>query len=210
MKASSTRAHVVFYAGIALGGVLAGIVLPQTAQAQAANPLITVDEKGNGTLLFPGTPPDPTIGVVASDPGPGGLSTLTYNLLGPPSLVAGDVLLTNGLITSDLIRFNPAGTGSAGYPASLVFYSTDSFGTLADTGLPSSRYTNLVSLAEGANEITFYTPTANQPGFVAGFAVEYEILSATPLPTALPLFATGIGGLGLLGWRRKRKAQAGA
>jgi hypothetical protein len=32
--------------------------------------------------------------------------------------------------------------------------------------------------------------------------------AATPLPAALPLFATGIGGLGLLGWRRKRKAQA--
>jgi hypothetical protein len=32
--------------------------------------------------------------------------------------------------------------------------------------------------------------------------------SATPLPAALPLFATGLGGLGLLGWRRKRKAQA--
>jgi hypothetical protein len=31
-----------------------------------------------------------------------------------------------------------------------------------------------------------------------------------PLPTALPLLATGIGALGLLGWRRKRKAQAGA
>jgi hypothetical protein len=30
----------------------------------------------------------------------------------------------------------------------------------------------------------------------------------TPLPAALPLFATGIGALGLLGWRRKRKAQA--
>jgi len=29
---------------------------------------------------------------------------------------------------------------------------------------------------------------------------------ATPLPTALPLFATGLAGLGLLGWRRKRKA----
>jgi hypothetical protein len=29
----------------------------------------------------------------------------------------------------------------------------------------------------------------------------------TPLPAALPLFATGLGGLGLLGWRRKRKAQ---
>ena len=31
-----------------------------------------------------------------------------------------------------------------------------------------------------------------------------------PLPGALPLFATGLGALGLLGWRRKRKATAGA
>lgn len=27
----------------------------------------------------------------------------------------------------------------------------------------------------------------------------------TPLPTALPLFVTGLGALGVLGWRRKRK-----
>jgi len=32
----------------------------------------------------------------------------------------------------------------------------------------------------------------------------------TPLPAALPLFATGLGGLGLLGWRRRRKVQATA
>ena len=31
---------------------------------------------------------------------------------------------------------------------------------------------------------------------------------ATPLPAALPLFATGLGALGLLGWWRKRKAAA--
>jgi hypothetical protein len=30
--------------------------------------------------------------------------------------------------------------------------------------------------------------------------------SETPLPAALPLFATGLGALGLLTWRRKRKA----
>jgi hypothetical protein len=29
--------------------------------------------------------------------------------------------------------------------------------------------------------------------------------SGTPLPAALPLFATGLGALGLLGWRRKRR-----
>jgi hypothetical protein len=35
-------------------------------------------------------------------------------------------------------------------------------------------------------------------------------VAETPLPAALPLFATGLGALGLLGWRRKRKAQAAA
>jgi hypothetical protein len=30
---------------------------------------------------------------------------------------------------------------------------------------------------------------------------------ATPLPATLPLFATGLGALGLLGWFGKRKAR---
>jgi hypothetical protein len=30
-------------------------------------------------------------------------------------------------------------------------------------------------------------------------------VTTTPLPAALPLFASGLGALGLLGWRRKRK-----
>jgi hypothetical protein len=33
-------------------------------------------------------------------------------------------------------------------------------------------------------------------------------LSQVPLPATLPLFASGLGALGLLGWRRKKKAQA--
>ena len=33
-------------------------------------------------------------------------------------------------------------------------------------------------------------------------------IGTTPLPAALPLFATGLGAFGLLGWRRKRKAAA--
>ena len=35
-----------------------------------------------------------------------------------------------------------------------------------------------------------------------------QFASATPLPAALPLFASGLGALGLLGWRKKRKAAA--
>ena len=34
------------------------------------------------------------------------------------------------------------------------------------------------------------------------------VAEQTPLPAALPLFASGLGALGLLGWRRKRKQAA--
>jgi hypothetical protein len=32
-------------------------------------------------------------------------------------------------------------------------------------------------------------------------------LAASPLPATLPLFAIGLSGLGLFGWRRKRKSR---
>ncbi len=35
-------------------------------------------------------------------------------------------------------------------------------------------------------------------------------ITPTPLPATLPLFATGLGASGLLGWRRKKKAIATA
>jgi hypothetical protein len=78
---------------------------------------------------------------------------------------------------------------------------------------------SLVGYAGSAiNDATFF-PTGLPPeGFtaicqVAGAVTTCGSLTAStpppvPLPTALPLFATGIGALGLLGWRRKRKAQA--
>jgi len=33
-------------------------------------------------------------------------------------------------------------------------------------------------------------------------------IASTPLPATLPLFVTGFGALGLLGWRRKQKSYA--
>jgi len=35
-----------------------------------------------------------------------------------------------------------------------------------------------------------------------------SLAAATPIPSTLPLLATGLAGLGLLGWHRKRKASA--
>ena len=49
----------------------------------------------------------------------------------------------------------------------------------------------VLSLTMGAGLMVFALPPAH----------------AGPLPGALGLFATGMAGLGLLGWRKKRKAQ---
>jgi hypothetical protein len=50
--------------------------------------------------------------------------------------------------------------------------------------------------------------TANRRGTTRAAIVVGAILAVTVFGSAIPLFATGGGGLGLLGWRRKPKAQA--
>ena len=148
---SKCCARAALYAA-ALLGALCGFGLPQTGLAQTANPLITVDEYGNGSIVFPLGRTFSTPGTIQADPGPGGATNaLTYSLQGPPGLIAGDLLITDICVTciSEVIRFNPAGTGSPGYAASLVFYSTDALGSLADT-VPTALYTNAATAIEGA------------------------------------------------------------
>jgi hypothetical protein len=41
---------------------------------------------------------------------------------------------------------------------------------------------------------------------VSGEAVSGDNIGTTPLPTTIPLFATGLGAFGLFGWRKKRKS----
>ena len=194
------------------------ILCSPAVQAVPITISITVDELGNGTILSGGVPFAMPF-AVKPDPGPGGLtSVLTYDLLSPPSLVAGDVLLQDGAggPILDVIRFNPAGTGSLAapaYPASLLFYSdnVDGFDSLGDTASPpGALYTNTVTIpevgAEGDNG-AFYTPTANQPGFVSGFDVQYHFISdgtAVPEPGSWTLMTAGLGALYWI--RRKRRA----
>lgn len=40
------------------------------------------------------------------------------------------------------------------------------------------------------------------------FSFTLDATAITPLPAALPLFASGLGVLGFFDWRRKRKARA--
>jgi hypothetical protein len=179
------------------------------------NPLITLDETGVGTILFPSSAATPLASAMLPDPGPGGLAAaLTYNLGGPPTLLAGDLVLTEGGVISDVIRFNPANPAT-GYPASVVFYSdlgSEPNPPLADTGFPTAFYPLVLTLPEvgpeaGPNGIT-YTPTPNDPGYVNGFSVTYLIISdPVPEPGTLTLGAVGAAFGLALAWRR-REARA--
>jgi CHRD domain len=59
----------------------------------------------------------------------------------------------------------------------------------------------IVGIETGQAYFNIHT-TVNTGGEIRGQ------LAPVPLPPALPLFATGLGALGLLAWRRKRKADA--
>jgi hypothetical protein len=76
-----------------------------------------------------------------------------------------------------------------------------------------------LTMFNGATEFQGFSPSGGTVGLVTYFGPwgfsggsTDTVLTltpvATPLPAALPLFATGLGALGLLGSRRKRKAQA--
>ncbi len=202
-----------------LAVIAAGVLVLMGASRATATPIITVDEDGNGLLDFGPGGQFKTPGILKNDPGPGGLaSVMTYDLLGPPSLVAGDVLLQddgpNGPIL-DVVRFNPAGTGSPDYRASLLFYSDnlDGFDDPADTtGPPQRLYSNFVIIPEvgmeGGGDGAIYTPHEGQPGFVRGFAVTYNLISDSPTipePTTMLLLGTGL--IGVIG-SRLRKSNA--
>ena len=187
--------------------------LSSSALAQGFSVSITVDENCNGVLTNTSGYSAVLPCAFQNDPGPGGLTTvMTYGLLNPPGLTAGDVLLLEGPNGSmyDVIRFNDSQV-CADSEGCLVFYSdnVDGFDSLADTfGPPGALYANNVSIVEVGGSRAIYTPVAGQPGFVVGAAgpVTYTLISDVPEPATLSLFATGL--LGLLGMIRKRKLSA--
>jgi hypothetical protein len=86
-------------------------------------------------------------------------------------------------------------TGSAG--ANFVF-DTGSFGAVGT--YPTSAGPTTIFIAQLIDPLSI--------GSAGPATLVVSEASATPIPGALPLFASGLGALGLVTWRRKRKARA--
>jgi hypothetical protein len=97
-----------------------------------------------------------------------------------------------------------SGTGSIiglyGYFGDLVL----PYGYTSETPISvSATYDNATFASLGVTPGTYVWTWGTGPD--QSFTLE---IGATPLPAALPLFATGLGVMSLLGWRRKRKNAA--
>jgi hypothetical protein len=98
---------------------------------------------------------------------------------------------------------NPVtGSGTVFVNSTFCPFLTCGYINTANNTVNFFAFTSDYALAPGNNGSTFLTANDFEIG------IEMQLVNPVPLPTALPLFATGLGAMGLLGWRRKRKAQA--
>jgi hypothetical protein len=134
------------------------------------------------------------------------------------TVTANDVLVTNGSSQSEAQMF--VGSIYSAYDcagATLAFVCGPTakpfpsptqvqmlINTAYDVDLELTIYAN-GGLVSAAIDPSFFAPAADGGQFVFS-----PNLVTTPLPAALPLFTTGLGGLGLLGWRRRKRKNAAA
>jgi len=131
-------------------------------------------------------------------------------------------LIVTGAPSTATDYFDPTGTTFSGPNNFGSGFGTASSGSGDTVGLSAlgmgiivpSGYVSDTALSDSSTYalenfvLLGVTPGTYKWTWGTGADQSFTLEIGTPLPAALPLFATGLGGLGLLGWRRKRKADA--
>jgi len=143
------------------------------------------------------------------------------SIYGPNTSDAGSFVFSpfSGTVTSATLTIDMAGLQSAIAPFNWGAFSVDingvslpfSFNDGLSTSVVRSFVLDAAQLA-AINATGFLSLNIDRNGSQDYIGFDYVSLAAqeTPLPAAFPLFATGLGALGLLGWRRRKKAAARA
>ena len=202
-KIGSVRRRFVSLAmGVSMCAVLPDLAAAATVTIGDLTDNLSVSSSESSALLVitdeaPGVlgKVDAHFDFLSTDPlAPGVTKTTNYNIFGPGGQLSD---------TLNIVVTGHTPTTSDNVTVDMHF--------LSDTADESVSL--LVLLANGIS-ITETGLLQEVNGGVADLTVQFTSdvsdadVSATPIPAAFPLFATGLGALGLLGWRRKRKAQA--
>ena len=186
------------YVGMALGASMS-LCAPTLASAAT----LTIDDLTDSvSFSFSGFT---SFASVAS--GESGHFTGSYTSATPPAATA--IRFYNitgaGETLSDTLSITVAPTATSGNTSVTVDFFSDIEGGAALTPLSCTTVFPTACISASIAETgASQTVNAGVADLIVSFASDVE----TPLPGALPLFATGLGALGLLGWRRKRKQAA--
>jgi hypothetical protein len=192
--------------------VVFALAVSATTLRAVTVPTFSFHENGQGQLELPplfGGGVIPLPGTLMSDPGPGGLMSALAFTAHPQAapFPEGDVVLldASGHI-SDILRFDTETNPGPGSPQLIFFYSNDHGGRLADTGLPSSMFSNTVIIQENPSGPTVYTPVAGQPGFSSDSPLGDSFLIFSAPDTGSTFLMLGAAIAGFLFLRRKMAA----
>ncbi len=203
--------HSKFFAGV----VVATVVAIGTAHAATIYPVSATAPLGS----YPGYPASDAI-----DQGPGSnLTDWAANSTGNGSYLQLDLgasySLANAYVTDRVTSGCTNGSnclGSFDFTTSFELqaytdgtYTTPSGSAVIVSGLvpPPTGVPTVVALGGLTTQYIIYTVLAAD-GVNPGLAdIHFDTTTTTPLPATLPLFAGGLGMIGLVARRRKRKAQ---
>jgi hypothetical protein len=216
MKKRSVLAAVLVVAGAcaAISGARAGTVIPYP-NIHTENPeryTFTAAQDGQIVAYFAGSVAglDEVVGMLVN-----GIPTGITGLPDKHSNIGDSIVLGNVHAGDTLVFFDhitPDGDTwfsdvSRNVDVVQHVYSAPYDGTHPPFGnlIPAGTYVafeDLRKLDDAGNQLSDFNY------FDDTFVFTNVTAANTPLPAALPLFATGCGGLGLLGWRRARKIAA--
>jgi hypothetical protein len=207
----------------ALIGSLA-LMLPFAFHANASTITYSFTAVGitgcNPVPTCPESVPGPLTGVSAtgtfsydssSIPPFGGPDTVADNLFTAFSLTWNGISYNQTTANTGVLFFNPSGTLTE------AFFGNNCVGLSGSCNLVDGTNNWVFDVClvgpcpgGGGGQYAVTNPSYPFAYFVdlSGSLVTSTPPPTTPLPAALPLFATGLGALGLLGWRRKRKNTA--
>jgi hypothetical protein len=197
--------------GTLAAGIMAAAVVFNGAHANAAT-LYTYS--GNNFSVFGGTSFDMTMSVSGSftmaNPLPPNQSGAIFFTPLSFSFSNGLATVTNQNAGLAIFQVETDGSGNIlGWNIQVAAGDTDIPGGQID-GIESLFVADVgtLTLCTARSSIGTCISEVTEFGLTASLGTWSSALVTTPLPTTLPLFATGLGALGLLGWRRKRKALA--